>query len=281
MPIARKPLSGAKAGRGLLGTGIRRAYLAGPPFTPVDISGLVAWYRNDTAMFQNTTGTLPCTTDGQQLSNWSDQSGNDYDATNPTANQTYQHFTYGAKTFVEGRFTGGGYLDATAASQTDFERTSPFTFWGIIRPTGGFGVLQLWVAKQDVTNFRGWAGYFSTDQLLYFRISNSLTLYAEVRGNTVLTNTQPYVVVCRNTGAGSASGLGIWVNGVAETLTTLSDTLGSNTIQTTSNLFLASRDTGNFSLAGGIAECGIHSASLTTTEIGTLSTYLNSICGAF
>jgi hypothetical protein len=54
-------------------------------FSPVQIAGLVVWYKADTGTYQDSVGGTPAAADGDPVGAWADQSGNGHDMQQATA----------------------------------------------------------------------------------------------------------------------------------------------------------------------------------------------------
>lgn len=55
------------------------------PIVPTDLTGLVCWFKADVGTFQNSNGTTAASANDDPVGYWADQSGNNYHATQNTA----------------------------------------------------------------------------------------------------------------------------------------------------------------------------------------------------
>lgn len=198
------------------------------------LPNLYAHWRADTDVYQDLAGTTPATTTGQRVNLWNDQSsnGNDLSAAGlsgpeyslSTSNQ-YPSLKFGA-------FDGANYL-STVSKSTEF--CIVILGYGnslvnYARPGGG--------RRNGTTKGFSVISYNSKWALNLFSPRNSVEII--VTGSTnISTNADvPQHVVISYNGSGNASGVvGIYVNGAAETLTTVSDNLAGNDIVDAAGLF--------------------------------------------
>lgn len=104
---------------GALGRSVKRR----ETFLPTDIAGLIAWFKSDTAVYQDAGGTVPAVVTTDPVKLWKDQSGNGYDVTAATDGVR--------PTVVTGMLNGYPLLRFTQAAQSRMSNATgisqPFT----------------------------------------------------------------------------------------------------------------------------------------------------------
>ena len=158
---------------------------------------LVGWWdaSDITTLFQNEAGTVPVTTDGQEVMHWKDKSGNGIDVTSPTGKQCYYKDTIGgAPGSVEGRDANDGffYRAENALSQSHY-----VTVFAVVRATGTIGCLwstlgssssapgmKLYLAQNNtLTNRRSMEIYDSSgSRTSYLQNNHSLNTWYVITG---------------------------------------------------------------------------------------------------
>jgi len=161
------------------------------------------------------------------------------------------------------------YIDC--GNVLNFERTDSFSVstWVNLDVTTGNGFI---IAKEDSTSAsRGWGIASSNGQISLILRNNQATLNRLfIYLTTPLQVSNWYHVTVTYNGSSSASGVKIYVNGVSESLTTLTDNL-SGTIQNSVPLFIGARDIGNPSYFNGkIDEPTIWNKELSQQEVTQL-----------
>jgi len=128
---------------------------------------------------------------------------------------------------------------ATAPAAVQFEYNKPFSLLLAFKRVGAspYNGNNSWEAIMSCMDpaaaFRGWfvGGSKPSGGTFTFALSyNGAQAYAiNVHGATVLAAGHPYIATVTYDGSGHAAGVSITLNGAAETMTTVNDTLGTNT----------------------------------------------------
>lgn len=242
---------------------IRRAAnvaVAVPAFSPSDISGLVLWLDADAIEGLN---------DGDPITTWEDQSGNNNDATQSTgsAKPTYQTNELNGKPVV--RLDGtDDYLDFGDPAALDFG-TNSFSIFIVVK-----------AADEEAAVFvkDNYAG--DGNGILIFRSSSATDNYAYYNGTDTIVigtadaNYHLLEVVRSGTGAGQ---LAVFRDGVAGTPGTESRTL-DNAI----NAYLGiSNSVDDVFLNGDFAEIIIYDSALSQANRESVEDYISSKYGIF
>jgi hypothetical protein len=219
--------------------------------------------------------------DGNVVSVWTDQSGNGRNASQATFADRGIVRLATQNSLPVVRIDGvDDFMSAGNISALNFERTDPFTVWAVIRPRSVAADGVILAKSLNAGTFAGWyAIYEHTGSNIRFLLQQtSAPIYAGIKGSTVIVVDTPYVVICRSTGSGDVTGMSIWINGVAETPTTISNNL-SGTIQGAAAVTVGSRDNGGVPFNGDICECGVFPSSLSNANMLLMSNYLKNKWG--
>lgn len=148
----------------------------------------------------------------------------------------------------------------------NFERTQAFS-------------IILWVKTSMTTNamlinhiqqgspFTGWQFYKATDQKLAFSlVNNNSSNTIQITGSTIINDGTYHFLVMTYDGSSSASGVRLYVDGVLETMTIVTDTLSLSTLYTV-DLNLGRRSDNSGHIDGDIDETRIYDRVLTPAEI--------------
>ena len=134
--------------------------------------------------------------------------------------------------------------------------------------TGGFLVSK----KAASGLFQGWAvGFNSSDTFKFWLDSNGGAVAVEVYTTATYAAGVWHHAVFTYSGNGLASGVTVYVNGVSAALTTLADTLASNTILNTASLNVGASDDGGAGVfPGNVDEVLVYNVELTPTQVSDL-----------
>lgn len=151
----------------------------------------------------------------------------------------------------------------------NFERTQAFSLMKWIK-TSMTGSAHFINHIKDGAPYIGWQLYKHTDQKLNFSlINNSANNTIQVSGSTSI-NTGLYVfIVMTYNGSSSASGVKLYVNNVAETISIISNTLSASTLIDI-DLNIGRRSDSIGYVNGEIDEVNIYDRVLTVAEINYL-----------
>ncbi len=163
------------------------------------------------------------------------------------------------------QFNGSNYVNC--GDIANFERTDSFSFEFWMKAPLASGVVQMLLAKNIVTNNRGWLIYKASNNHFYFDLrniypSNNLSVACNP---SIWNNSYHHIVVTYN-GSSSVSGVNIYVNNVSQILTTAYNTL-SGTILNAGNMNIASRRSGANNFTGILDEVIIYDKELTVEEV--------------
>ena len=149
----------------------------------------------------------------------------------------------------------------------DFDGSTPFSFSLWSNPSNLSGVKTLF-RKYDVLTGEGYVLFYNNGQLWYYlRDGNSSKL--DIRTSSSYTTAMTHITLSYD-GSRTPNGLKIYVDGVSQTLVTISNTLTSST-SNTANLTLSSAGGAGLSPIGGIIdEVGIWNRALSASEVTEL-----------
>ena len=149
----------------------------------------------------------------------------------------------------EGRCVSGKCLQFDGSNDVvnmgdvlDFERTNAFSFNFWVKSPAGSGSLFV-VAKQD--NYNTGEGYhvslLNTGIVQFFLANHGTANRIDIRGTTNVRDNKWHHVTTTYSGSSSASGVKIYVDGKAETTTTVADNLSGTTL-TSENFQIGCRE---------------------------------------
>jgi hypothetical protein len=134
-------------------------------------------------------------------------------------NSTY---SYAGSNFA--RFSPGKKITLSNTS-LDFEKTQPWTVMSAVR-TNRQGSTQMIFSNVKDSPFPGYEFWINPSNHLHVRIINNISNnYIGVQGTTTVTDNNWHFVTATYDGSGTAAGVKIYLDGVAETTTVESDTL--------------------------------------------------------
>jgi hypothetical protein len=117
--------------------------------------------------------------------------------------------------------------------------------------------------------FNGYSIDLNASQLRFVIENTNVTNAINVHGGTTLVKNKWYHIVATYDGSSNASGAKLYLNGVAETMTTTSNTL-STAITNTFNFELGNRDGNSQPLKGTMDESRVNNTTLTADWIKTM-----------
>ena len=158
------------------------------------------------------------------------------------------------------------YILVSQDTPFDFERTSTFSILGWIKRAAA-GVGHVIVAKGDNTNNNQWLVDVTTGDFLQLGLLSTYPTSAlQVRGGTTLSASTWYHVAVTYDGSSTPGGVNLYVNGVLETPTTVTNTL-TTSILNNLNLYIGCRNNQDIFFNGSLAEISIHNVVLSLQEI--------------
>lgn len=249
----------------------RRSVRVLPPVdnSPSSIAGLIAWWNNGANGFWSDAGrTTPATANGAVYTR-DDSSGNSRHASQATgANQgLYKVAAVGGEDSI--LYDGSNDYHSAGTAFAGFERTDPFTAFIVIKPTA-VGAARGLIGKRSGST--GWFLQMSNtgNNSVRFGLLQDASHQASIDAATAMTGGGVYVVVARNSGAGNAAGLSVYINSAtADTPSVAADTLTGTVVSAGANVCLGSRD-GAVPFDGHIAEAGIYNVALSAPDLTTL-----------
>lgn len=156
-----------------------------------------------------------------------------------------------------------------SAMQADYNVAFSVSAWIYPTTVAAFPIVY---GFQQGVNFPGTAFGINSNQgnvmFLQMVAFADTTKQIFVKGSTALTANHWYHVAVTYTGSGSAANVQIYVNGVAETMTIITNTLAS-TILSGSTTFLGTDGVGDF-MTGNIDEFTYWNAALTQAQVTAL-----------
>lgn len=250
----------------------------GASFTPASLSPLL-WLRASAGVYSDA-GVTPVV-DGDPVYQWSDQSGNGNDLSQPTLSSR-PAWTAGSPGYPT--FDGvDDFLTRGTTTALNFEYTQAFTLACWFYPTALAALNNGWVLTKMMSSgsFRGYGlqiagGAYTTAPnsfAFWLRNDNATSRFLTVRsGNVLADSTQQHLCVTYS-GSGLASGVKLYLNGAATAMTTVADALGGSTIISGTNFNSVGRDGGNGPVACRLDQLFVKAAALTATQVGQLFAY--------
>jgi len=217
-------------------------------WTPASLSGLQAWFKNDTGLEESDTSTPE---DGENITKWTDQSSNNNDLTASSA-----HFTYDSAT---GSAESGDGTNSQLNLDTQLNFSGEFAMYiRAAASTISSGTNDLFFYDKD------------TSTIDFFRIQTTTEIKVRVSGDTAQKWAQATQVIDQFYNFGwerdGSNNMYVYRDGSALTATTA--------ISNTSILDIDAIG-GNFD--GIIKEIIICNSSLSSSDRTNLQTYLNTI----
>ena len=179
-----------------------------------------------------------------------------------------------------------GFLRQTYSSDFDFPATSPFSIILAVIPgtSGGAGDVYPCTIGTVLGSAAGPPGGWSLSPFQTasvkqptFRLINTKgTAEASISMSSAITSGTPCTLYAINSGAGNASGLSMYMNGISQATTTLFNTLGTaTTVSGVAVGILGDASTGGGVSTDTVLEVIIVAKALTTTDIAFMDAYLN------
>lgn len=171
-----------------------------------------------------------------------------------------------------GSFNNSRYVTTANEADFDFSKTSSFSLSAFVK-TSNTADDDIFIAKSE--NAGDFKGYYlitgpGAGQKLQMFLQGTTTAEIIVRGSTTITDDAWHHVFVTYNGNTLASGMKLYVDGVLETMTTLSDDLGLSDILTNESLNLGARAAGGVAFNGLIDEAAVFGSELTGGQIGSL-----------
>jgi len=233
------------------------------PWSPTELAaGMLVRYRHRELLGA----------DGSAISQWDQYPTN----TNPLVQATgaNQPLTKTGANGIGGRTCArfdsvDDYLAATVAA-LNVERTDLFSVFAVGRRTGSAGIV---LARQLGTNqSTGWRVYLSSGKVLFQLVSDGSTSnWLVLQGNTTIATNAAFCAVVTYAGTSAPSGVKIYVNNVAQSLTTLANNL-TGSIMNNAQLTMGSVDGGVSPAAVDVAEAFAYGGVLSAAQAGLLYT---------
>ena len=173
-------------------------------------------------------------------------------------------------------FVPTDYLSYATDPAFEFAHTDSFSIVVAFNSDSITGSNQFLVAK--AANSGQYEGYYlvtnaSTQKVRMILQNNSGFTTIEAQGSTVLVNDKYYVATMTYDGSNAAAGIQLYINGVAESMSTLSN-VAITSMTNSLPLIIGSRDGGGVPFDGQISEAMVFSKELTATEVRTVSDLL-------
>lgn len=175
--------------------------------------------------------------------------------------------------------TNGGIQAADHAS-LNFAHDQPFSIALLARfdHAGlGTGSRSLLAKTDNATNQRGWALSYRPDltasgthQFEFRHISVAGTAWVYAYGQATFAANSVHAVVATYDGSGAASGVRIYVDGVALTLTDGGSSIGSGATSNTRPVSIGARDGLSHQFRGAMQEASLHSGVISGAEAAAL-----------
>ena len=140
--------------------------------------------------------------------------------------------------------------------------------------TDSLSSTQFLLTKQEGSgNFRGYNIRIETSGKIQFALLNTTSNLARVETTTTISTSTWYHLVITKSTSSSVSGLKIYINGVSDTLTTINDTLGSNTTTHAVDFQISARNGTTLPFDGLIDKVIVYDAELTSGNVTDIYNY--------
>lgn len=163
------------------------------------------------------------------------------------------------------------FVNFGTTADVQFDTADPFSFSCWVRKINTTGTQILMQNNGTGTNLNNpgivmhWDS--NSDNRILIHLNNSGSNQIRVRGEIGSSNLDEYVnLVFAYDGTGLASGVNIFLNGVALTLTVLEDGLGGNSIQSTDPWTMAAQENGVQAYLGFVDEPAFWNIALNATQ---------------
>jgi hypothetical protein len=162
------------------------------------------------------------------------------------------------------------YVNMANETPFDFERTTQFSMEAWVRPIPNGATQSILTKNANVAPFTGYQWTISAAGLQNFQLINSTTstLYLSVIGTVNLYDGNWHHVVITYSGSSTAAGVKMYVDGVEDQATVLSDTLGTNSILNNLTFKIGQRNGGVF-YKGAMDMVRIYNKVLTREEVSS------------
>ena len=191
-------------------------------------------------------------------------------ASNGASQQNTSSITTAAQCGTGLTFNGtSDYIDVSNRTPFAFEFTNSFSVTAWVK-TSSSGTMVVASKQFNSGNYNGWALDVISGQLYFYLVNNAFTpLYNAVYGNTnTIGNGSWHYVAATYNGNGSVSGITLTVDNTVQSLTTVYNTLASNTILTATDFNIGAR-TGGLVFSGSLNEVKVIPAVLSASWIAT------------
>lgn len=166
---------------------------------------------------------------------------------------------------------------AAAIAAMAFGLLNPFSLHMIIKrqaTTGSQLPNETLISNNPSAAFAGWQLMIGStySNTVRFRITGA-SGFIDTHGSTALVNGNAYAITVTYDGSGSASGVQIYINGVAETMTVVTNTATGAVANGALEIGGWGTSPNNFRDADFFCEAVVVNAKLTSTQIGLLNSY--------
>jgi hypothetical protein len=152
-----------------------------------------------------------------------------------------------------------------------FERTNAFSLVIRVSRLSGIAAIESLIGKMNNVGGQGYMLQFDSSGRADFRLDNGAGQVLERRGATVITDGFEHQIVVTYDGTSTAAGLLIYVDGVVQSMTTVTATLASGSILNAGAFAIGARNGASLFLNGLVREAAAYNRVLTAAEV--LATY--------
>lgn len=161
----------------------------------------------------------------------------------------------------------GDNVDLSNPSIFQFEGNESFSFYLWVKSSSTTRTL---LGNLDTGLSRGWEILLNGSGELEVQLRNSASLSITVPSVTAINNGEWHNVIVTYSGSESASGVKVYIDGVSDADTATDDDLGSNTMVSTQDTFIASRNNSTQLLVGSMHNVAIYDTELSSSEVAAL-----------
>ncbi len=167
-------------------------------------------------------------------------------------------------------FDGSSHINCGNDSSLNFERTDSFSISAWVKRVGNGTTQFIFSKATNSSPYPGYSIYINPSNKIASNINISYpSNHLSVNGNTTLNTSWNHVCVTYD-GSSNASGIKLYLNGVAETTSSTGQTSITGTLSNSHPVNIGARNSSDLFFNGSIDEVAVFNRALNTTEIAAL-----------